>query len=89
MVAVISVNAYPFLAFSDLTCHQLMFLSLETLTPIIIRTVLPIQVELIDLVNSVIIILSQMTLLRWLTSLLGSQTMILTVLLFWISFFRY
>ena len=41
-----------------------MFLSLETLTSII-RTGLPILVELIDLVNSVIIFLSQMTLLRW------------------------
>ena len=40
----------------------------------IIRTGLPILVELIDLVNSVIIFLSQMTLLRWLTFLLGSQT---------------
>ena len=44
---------------------------------------LPILVELIDLVNSVIIVLSQMTLLRWLTYLLRSQTSILTVLLFW------
>ena len=44
---------------------------------------LPILVELIDLVNSVMIVLSQMTLLRWLTYLLGSQTLILTVLLFW------
>ena len=50
-----------------------MFLSLETLTSII-RTGLPILVELIDLVNSVIIFLSQMTLPRWLTFLLGSQT---------------
>ena len=50
-----------------------MFLSLETLTSII-RTGLPILVELIDLVNSVIIFLSQMTLLKWLTFLLGSQT---------------
>ena len=66
--------------------HLLIFLSLETLTSII-RTGLPILVELIDLVNSVIIFLSQMTLLRWLTFLLGSQTVILTVLLFWISFF--
>ena len=66
--------------------HLLMFLSLETLTSII-RTGLPILVELIDLVNSVIIFLSQMTLLRWLTFLLGSQTVILTVLLFWIYFF--
>ena len=41
----------------------------------------------IDLVNSVIIFLSPMTLLRWLTFLLGSQTVILIVLLFWISFF--
>ena len=47
--------------------------SLETLMSII-RTGLPILVELIDLVNSVIIFLSQMTLLRWLTFLLRSQT---------------
>ena len=40
----------------------------------IIRIGLPILVELIDLVNSVTILLSQMTLLRWLTFLLGSQT---------------
>ena len=53
--------------------HLLMFLSLETLTSII-RTGLPILVELIELVNSVIIFLSQMTVLRWLTFLLGSQT---------------
>ena len=53
----------------------------------IIRTGLPILVELIDLVNSVIIFLSQMTLLRWLTFLLGSQTVILIVLLFWIYLF--
>ena len=33
--------------------------------------------ELIDLVNSVIIFLSQMTLLKWLAFLLGSQTVIL------------
>ena len=50
----------------------------------IIRTGLLILVELIDLMNSVIIFLSQMTLLRWLTFLLGSQTVILIVLLFWI-----
>ena len=61
-----------------------MFLSLETLTSII-RTGLPILVELIDLVNSVIIFLSQMILFRWLTFLLRSQTMILIVLIFWIS----
>ena len=59
-----------------------MFLSLETLTSTI-RTVLPILVELIDLVNFAIIFLSQMTLLRWLTLLRGSQTVILMVLLFW------
>ena len=57
-----------------------MFLSLETLTPII-RTGLPILVELIDLVNSVKIFLSQMTLLRLLTFLLGSQTVILSTAL--------
>ena len=66
--------------------HLLMFLSLETLMPII-RAGLPILVELIDLANFVIIFLSQMTLLRCLTFLLGSQTVILIVLLFWISFF--
>ena len=60
--------------------------SLETFTSII-RTDLPILMELIDLVNSVIIFLSQMTLLRWSTSLFGSQTVILIVLLFWIYFF--
>ena len=53
--------------------HLLMFLSFESLTSII-RTVLPNLVELIDLVNSVIIFPSQMTLLRWLTFLLGSKT---------------
>ena len=53
----------------------------------VIRTGLPILVELIDLVNSVIIFLSQMTLPRWLTFLLGSQAVILTVLLFWIYLF--
>ena len=42
-----------------------------------IRTGLLILVELIDLVNFVITFLSQMTLLRWLTFLLGSQTVIL------------
>ena len=66
--------------------HLLMCLSLETLTSII-RTGLPILVELIDLVNSVIIFLSQMTFLRWLTFLLESQAVILIVLLLWIYFF--
>ena len=66
-----------------LITHLLMFLSLKALTSII-RTCLPILVELIDLVNSVIIFLFQMTLLRWLTFLFRSQTMILIVLLFWI-----
>ena len=61
-------------------------LSLETLMSII-RTGLLILVELIDLVNSVITFLSQMTLLRWLTFRIGSQTVILIVLLFWIYFF--
>ena len=58
-----------------------MFLSLETLMSII-RIDLPILVELIDLMNSVTIFLSQITLLRWLTFLLGFQTVILMVLLF-------
>ena len=63
----------------------LILLSLETLM-VTIRNGLPILMELIDLVNSVIIFLSQTILTRWLTFLLGSQTVILTVLLFWIYF---
>ena len=71
---VLSINPSPnVFVFGDLTS--------------IIRTGLPILVELIDLVNSVIIFLSQATLIRWLTFLLGSQTVILTVLLFWSYFF--
>ena len=61
-------------------------LSLETLTPLI-RTDLSILVELIGLVNSIIIFLSQMTLLIWLTFLLRSQAVIIIVLLFWIYLF--
>ena len=49
--------------------HLLMFLSLQTLISII-RTGFPILVELIYLVNSIVICISQMTLLRWLTFLL-------------------
>ena len=65
-----------------------MFLSLETLISII-RAGLPILVDLADLVNSLIIFLSQTTLLRCLTFLLVSQTVILTVLLFWIYLFLF
>ena len=50
-----------------------MLLSLEILRSII-RTGLPIPVELIDLVTSVTIFLSQINLFRWLTFLLGSET---------------
>ena len=50
-----------------------MLLSLETLASII-KTGLPILVELINLMNSAIIFLSQTTLLRWLTFLLRSLT---------------
>ena len=53
----------------------------------IITIVLPILVELMDLLNSVINFLFQMTLLRWWTSLLASQIMVLTVLLFWFFLF--
>ena len=66
--------------------HMPMFLSLETLISVI-KTGLPVLVEVIKLANSVIIFRSQMILLRWLTFLLGFQTVILIVLLFWISFF--
>ena len=62
-----------------------MCLSLETLTSII-RTGLPIMVEMIDLVNSVIIFLCQTNLLIWLTLLLMPQTLVLTVLLSFLSF---
>ena len=47
-----------------------------------IRTGLPILVELIDLVSSVKICVSQITLLRWLTFQLRSQIVILVILLF-------
>ena len=53
--------------------HLLVLLSLETSTSIT-RTGLPILVGLIDLVNYVIIFLSQTTLLRWLTFLLETET---------------
>ena len=39
------------------------------------------------LVNYIIFFLSQVTLLKWLIFLLGSQTVILTVVLFWIYLF--
>ena len=59
---------------------------METLTSII-RTGSPILVGLIDLVNSFVIFLSQLTIGRWLTFILGSLTVTLTVLLFWIYLF--
>ena len=65
--------------------HLQMYLSLEILTSII-STGLPIP-ELTDLVNSVIILLSQVNLLKWLIFLLQSQTVILTAMLFWIYLF--
>ena len=58
----------------------------ETLTSII-RTGKTILVELIDLLNTVIIFLSQTTSLRLLRFLLVSLTVTLIVLLFQISFF--
>ena len=57
-----------------------MCLYLEILTSII-RTGLPILVELIDLVNPVIIFLYQTTLFRWLTFLLGLQPLLLDLFL--------
>ena len=70
------------MSFSQLT-HLLMCLSLETLRSII-RTAQPILVELTDLVNFVIIFVSQTTLLQLLNFLLASLTVTLTVLLLWI-----
>ena len=66
--------------------HMAMCLSLETLI-YIIKTGYPILVELIDKVNFVIIFQYQITLLRWITFLLQSMTVTLTVLLFWIYSF--
>ena len=63
--------------------HLLMFLSLKILTSIISTEL----VKLIDLLNSVIIFLSQLTSLKWLTFLHGSQTVILIILLFSTYFF--
>ena len=68
----------------SLSTH-LLFLSLKTLMSII-SPGLPILVELINHANSVIMFLSQMTLLRWLTFLRQSQALILIVLLFWTYF---
>ena len=61
----------------------LLFLSLETLT-FIIRTGLPILVELIDLVNSVIISNDLTQMVNFPT---WSQAVIVIVLLFWTYFF--
>ena len=74
---------------SHLVVHQC--LSLKSLTSII-RTGKPILVELIDLVNSFTIFYKfflqiSNDLTQWLTVLLKSHTVTLTVLLFWISFF--
>ena len=66
--------------------HVEMCCLLKLLTSII-RTGLPILVELIFQVISVAIFLSHVNLLRWLIFLLGSWTVILTVLLFWIYLF--
>ena len=66
------------------SAHLLMRLSLETLRSIIRKPTYP--MGLIDLLNSIIIFLSQMTLRRWLILLLASLTLILTVLLFYIYF---
>ena len=63
--------------------HLLMYLALEILT-FIIRTGLPVLVELIDLVNSIMIISCQMTLLGLLKFQLEPLTVTLKVLLFWI-----
>ena len=54
--------------------HLLMCQSLETLT-FVIRTGQPIPVELIDLLSSVIIFLSKINLLSWLTFLLRSLSL--------------
>ena len=70
---------------SSALCTVFDSISLQTLMSII-RAGLPILVGLMNLVNSAIIFLLQMTLLRSLTFLLGSQTVILIILLFWIYF---
>ena len=62
------INPSAVFVFGDFNAHR--------------KDCLPILVELIDLVNSVTIFLSKMTSLKWLTFLLGSQTAILTALLF-------
>ena len=68
------------------SAHLQMCLSVETLMSII-RTGLAIQVELIVLVNSVINDLISNDLLKCSAFLLKFQTLILTVLLFWIYLF--
>ena len=78
--------AQIFILFHLTQMRLIMCLFLATLTSII-RTGLPILVQLIDLVNSAKIFLSQTTLLRKLTFLLGPLTVTLTALLFQIYFY--
>ena len=80
-----SISSYMRFSWST---HLLMSLSFKALMSII-SAGWPILVApiLIDLVNSVNVSLFQMTLIRWLTFLLRSQTKILTVLLFWTYYF--
>ena len=64
----------------------LIYFSLENLTSII-RTGQPVLVDLKGLINSAVTALSQMALLKQLTSQLESLTVTFTVLLFWIYLF--
>ena len=63
------------------------FLFMHGFLMFIIRASWPFLVELIDLATCVIFFLSHITLLRWLTFLLGSLTVALSILLFWTYFF--
>ena len=64
----------------------LIHFSLENLTSII-TTGQPVLVDLKGLINSAVTVLSQMSLLKQLTSQLESLTVTFTVLLFWIYLF--
>ena len=63
------------------------FLFMHGFLMFIIRASWPFLVELIDLATCVIFFLTHITLLRWLTFLLGSLTVALSILLFWTYFF--
>ena len=75
------------MVFDSISCNTDEVPSINPSANVFVFGGLPIMVELVDLVNFVIIFLSQMTLLRWLTFQFRLQTVILIAVVFWIYFF--